>query len=196
MKLKKIMSFLKRTHYQKKLVFIRYTYSLLKKRGFGNLGKHSFIWKPIFLSGTKYYFIGNNVEIWHNARIEAIDNWEKVKYSPRLLIGDNVHIGQDCHITVAQSIEIEEDVVCAPRVMITDISHDFDDLSKPVLNQGLSAKPVKICKGAFIGANSVILPGITIGKHAVIGANSVVSHNVPDYAIAVGVPSRIIRERG
>ena len=50
-----------------------------------------------------------------------------------------------------------------------------------------------ICKGAWIGAGSTILPGVTIGKHAIVGAASVVTKSVPDYAVAVGNPAKVIK---
>ena len=56
-------------------------------------------------------------------------------------------------------------------------------------------KPVLIKEGAFIGINSVIMPGVTIGKHAVIGANSVVTKDVPPFAVVGGVPAKIIKYR-
>ena len=83
--------------------------------------------------------------------------------------------------------------VCSARVTITDINHDTDNCEIAVLEQGLSTKPVLIKEGAFIGINSVIMPGVTIGKHAVVGANSVVTKDVPDYVTVVGAPARIIR---
>lgn len=66
-------------------------------------------------------------------------------------------------------------------------NHDFYD--RPIL----PCKPILICKGAWVGAGATILPGIRIGKHAVVGAASVVTKDVPDYAVAVGNPARVIK---
>ena len=60
-------------------------------------------------------------------------------------------------------------------------------------NSVLTLKPVVIKKDAWVGAGATILPGVTIGKHAVIGAASVVTHDVPDYAVAVGNPARVVK---
>lgn len=104
-----------------------------------------------------------------------------------------MNIGQNLHLTCAEKIIIEDNVVCSARVIITDNNHETDNCEIAVLNQGLITKPVLIKEGAFIGINSVIMPGVTIGKHAVVGANSVVTKDVPDYVTVVGAPARIIR---
>lgn len=69
------------------------------------------------------------------------------------------------------------------------ISNNHDPYDLPVL----TCKPVLIKESAWIGAGATILPGVCIGKHAVIGAASVVTKDVPDYAVAVGNPARVIR---
>lgn len=196
MDFRKIRKFLRKNRYEKKLSIVRNTYAVFHRHEFGAIGKGAYLWEPIFLSGTPYIYLGNKVGIWKHARIEAIDEWEGQYFSPRLTIGDNVTIGQNCHITVAESIIIEKDTVCSARVTITDISHVTDNDDLAVLNQGIVTKPVRICEGAFIGINVTVLPGVTVGKHAVVGANSVVTKDVPDYATAVGVPAKIIKING
>lgn len=192
MDLTKIKKFWGKDQYEKKLAIIRNTYAVLHYHRFGAIGKKTFFCDPIFLSGTRYMYLGDRVGIWHHARVEAIDEWEGQRFMPKLIIGDNVNIGQNCHITLAESIIIEKNVVCSARVTITDISHMIDDIERAVLDQGLMTSPVKICEGAFIGINSTILPGVTIGRHAVVGAGSVVTKDVPDYTTVAGVPARVI----
>ena len=75
----------------------------------------------------------------------------------------------------------------AANAQIISNNHDPYDLSV------LTLKPVVIKKGAWVGAGATILPGVTVGKHAVIGAASVVTHDVPDYAVAVGNPARVVK---
>jgi acetyltransferase-like isoleucine patch superfamily enzyme len=79
-------------------------------------------------------------------------------------------------------------------VYISDHGHEFHDVSKPIACQSIrKVAEVKIGANTWIGKNSVILPGVTIGKHCVIGANAVVSHDIPDYSVAVGVPAKVIQ---
>lgn len=188
----KLIKFLKKGKYEKKQSIVRNTYAFFHKRKFGAIGKGSYIWKPLFLSGTRYYYLGNNVEIWPGVRIEAIDEWEGERFTPKLEIGNNVIIGQDCHITLAERIIIEDNVLCTSRVTITDISHVTEDKRKAVVNQAITTNPTRICEGAFIGVNAVIFPGVTIGKHAVVGANSIVSKDVPDYGMVAAAPAKEI----
>lgn len=189
MKIEKILKFLKMNKYERSLSICRNTYAFLNRKKFSRIGKKSYFMKPIFLSGTKYIEMGEDVGIWQNARVEVIDEWNGEIFTPKLIIGDHVKIGQNLHLTCAECVEIEKDVVCSSNVLITDINH-MTDKSIAVLEQGITTSTVRICEGAFIGAYATILPGVTIGKHAVVGANSVVTKDVPDYATVMGVPAK------
>lgn len=189
----KIKKFIKMNGYEKYRSIIRNTYCYLNRFKFASIGKKSYFLKPIFISGAKYISMGNDVGVWHHARIELIDEWNNQQFSPKLEIGNHVNIGQDLHLTCAESIIIEQNVVCSARVTITDISHVTKDKTIAVLDQGIVTNPVRICKGAFVGINATILPGVTIGKHAIIGANSVVTCDIPDFATAVGAPAKVVK---
>jgi acetyltransferase-like isoleucine patch superfamily enzyme len=93
----------------------------------------------------------------------------------------------------SSTITIEDDVLFGPNVSVYSSTHKYDDPSLPIKDQGYTVKPVLLKKGCWIGINVVILPGVTIGKNAVIGANSVVNSDIPDFAVAVGSPARIIK---
>lgn len=193
--LKKIVKLIKMNPYEKKRSWVRNTYPIFHKNKYGSIGKKSYFLNPMFISGTPNIFLGEDVGIWDQARVEMIEKWHGQIFSPRLVIGDHSNIGQNLHLTCAERIEIEKDVVITARVTITDIIHETGGFDKTVLEQPLYTKPVKICQGAFIGINAVIMPGVTIGKHAVVGANSVVTKDVPDYAVVAGAPAKVIRER-
>jgi acetyltransferase-like isoleucine patch superfamily enzyme len=97
--------------------------------------------------------------------------------------------------SIGRSITIEDDVLVGCGVHIYVENHAFNDLSKPIIDQGHSqAQEVILKKGCWIGANAIILPGVTIGKNSVIGAGSVVTKSIPDGVIAAGIPARIIKE--
>ena len=80
-----------------------------------------------------------------------------------------------------------DDVQIAANVSLISNNHDLYDRAI------LTCKPVLICKGSWIGANAVILPGVRVGKHAIVGAGAVVTKDVPDYAVAVGNPAKVIK---
>lgn len=179
--------------YEKKLSICRNLYSYIYKRKFCAIGRKSYILNPIFLSGLKYASMGYGTGIWNHARIEVIDEWNGELFSPKLIVGNNVNIGQNFHLACAESIIIQDDVLISSGVFITDLDHITADKTKAVLEQGICTKPVQIGEGTFIGKGCMILSGVTIGKHCVIGANTVVTKDIPDYATAVGSPARVIK---
>ena len=114
---------------------------------------------------------------------------------PVLLIGDGCYIGRFCHINASIGVTIEDRVLIADRVYISDIDHEYRKTELPVIAQGVCSKgPVLLKTGCWIGAGAVILPGVTIGRNAVVGANSVVTKSIPDFAVAGGVPARVLKE--
>ncbi len=94
---------------------------------------------------------------------------------------DLVEIGEYVWVTAGAMI------LCHQR----DLAHY--EIGKPVMNCPLAYQCVKIKDGAHIGIGAILMPGVTIGKCAVVGAGAVVTKDVPDYAIAVGVPARVIK---
>lgn len=112
-----------------------------------------------------------------------------------LKIGHHCDIGRNSFLTAKKSIVLEEYVLLAPNVFISDHSHRYDDPHLPILlHTNTEPKPVRIKWGTWIGTNSVILPGVTIGAHCVIGANSVVNRSMPDYSVAVGSPAKVVKK--
>jgi acetyltransferase-like isoleucine patch superfamily enzyme len=89
---------------------------------------------------------------------------------------------------------IGEGSVCSQNCFISGQSHHYQDVSKNFLRQGVETQQVVIGKNVWIGANSVILPGIKIGNNSVIGAGSTVIENIPPYSVAVGNPAKIIKQ--
>ncbi len=102
-------------------------------------------------------------------------------------IGRNVTVMNGCLIMSAGGITIEDDVQIAANVQLISNNHDLYERNV------ITCRPVRICKGAWIGAGSTILPGVTVGKHAIVGAASVVTKSVPDYAVVVGNPAKVIK---
>jgi acetyltransferase-like isoleucine patch superfamily enzyme len=115
----------------------------------------------------------------------------------RISFGDNIHIGSRSHIWAGPSvgrITIGDDVLIGPDVMITAASYRFDDGS-PVTSQVMDEGDINIGNDVWLGAKVVVLPGVTIGVGAIVGASAVVTKNIPDFAIAVGIPARVVGQR-
>ena len=106
----------------------------------------------------------------------------------QLVIGKNVYVNSGSLLMARGGISIEDDVLIAANVQIISNNHD------PYDRAVLTCKPALIKKGAWIGAGASIMPGVTVGKYAIIGAASVVTHDVPDYAVAVGSPAKVIKQ--
>lgn len=113
---------------------------------------------------------------------------------PTVVIGDEAYIGRGVHINAKREVVIESGVLIADHVYIGDDSHVFKDRSRTISSQGTVFRgAVRIGSGAWLGHGVVVLPGVRIGRNAIVGANAVVTRDVPDYAIAAGVPAQIVR---
>ncbi len=111
-------------------------------------------------------------------------------------IGDRCLIGRHSSIVGHFDIVIEDDVFFGPNVYVTDQNHAIDDPTVPIGRQSRPEAPVVIGAGSWLGANVVVLPGVTIGRHVAVGAGSVVTHDLPDFTVAVGSPARVVQRRG
>ena len=113
--------------------------------------------------------------------------------APHLNMGDGTYIGRFSSVACASEIVIGNDVLISDRVFITDHLHGFSDIAKPISCQPMySPGPVIIGCGTWIGIGACVLPNVKIGRNCVIGANAVVTHDIPDYQVAVGAPARIV----
>ena len=108
-----------------------------------------------------------------------------------LLIGNNTRVG--IGNTIIGPVTISDNVNIGQNVTISGLNHNYEDPSKTISEQGVGTSPIKIENDVWIGANSVVLPGIQIGNHSIIGAGSVITKDVPSYSVAVGNPARIIK---
>jgi len=113
-----------------------------------------------------------------------------------LHIGSRVVFGQMVNIAAGQSVTLEDGALIGPMSHIRDTDHAFDNTKRvSVATYPGQSAPIVIKRGAWLGANVHVLKGVTIGEGAVIGAGSVVTKDVPDMAVAVGVPAKVIRFR-
>ena len=111
-----------------------------------------------------------------------------------LVIGNNSVIGMRSGIVAHESIEIGDDVWFGQEIYVTDANHGYSDPATPPGKQLGDHTPVVIGDGCWIGHGSVILAGVTLGKHVVVAAGSVVRASFPDHSVIGGVPAKLIRE--
>jgi acetyltransferase-like isoleucine patch superfamily enzyme len=108
---------------------------------------------------------------------------------------DGANVGFNCEIFSASAVRIGRDTLVAAYCYVIGGDHDFADPSQPVLAQGRRSAGVTVGAGAWLGAGAKILDGVTIGDGAVIGAAALVRDAVPAWAIAVGIPAKVIGVR-
>ena len=109
-----------------------------------------------------------------------------------VIIGDHTRVG--LHNTVIGPVQIGSHVNLAQGITVTALNHNFCDKDLRIDEQGVSTAPVTIGDDIWIGANAVILPGVTIGNHSVVAAGAVVTKDVPPHSLVAGVPAKIIKE--
>ena len=146
--------------------------SWLCKKKFKSFGKGSEFRAGAYAVETDKILIGKNVTIRPGTMLFAtpFDTADLAQ----IVIEDYALIGSGVHVYVS--------------------NHRFSDTNVPIYFQGHSeVSCVHIKRGCWVGANSIILPGVTIGKNSVIGAGSVVTKSIPDFAVAVGSPAKVIK---
>jgi len=115
-------------------------------------------------------------------------------FEPYINIGDRVTATAALQVVAFKEIVIEDDVMFAANVFVSDGSHGTTTGETPYKYQGITnIAAIRIGRGSWIGQNTVIMPGVTIGELAVIGANSVVTRDVPARSVAVGAPARVVK---
>lgn len=109
-----------------------------------------------------------------------------------VIIGDHTRVG--LHNTIIGPVTIGSHVNLAQGITVTALNHNFEDTNKRIDEQGISTNPVIIEDDIWIGANAVILPGVTIGHHSVVAAGAVVTKDVPPHSLVAGVPAKIMKQ--
>ncbi len=158
------------------------------------LGTH---WRLYFkstmlkLCKKKFMYFADSAEIRPGAYVigcSQISLGERVVLRPASMLHGETN-------SLKQSIIIEDDVLIGSGVQIYVENHRFMDYNKSIIDQGHNQSlQVILKKGCWIGANAILLPGVTIGINSVIGAGSIVTKSIPDYCVAVGNPAKIVKK--
>ena len=112
-----------------------------------------------------------------------------------LTIGAKTVFGQECTISAYQHIWIGRECIVADRVMMIDFDHGMVEVERPIREQGIYKRDVRIGHNVWIGYGACVLRGVTVGENAVIGTNSVLTKDVPANAVVGGIPARVLRMR-
>jgi len=117
----------------------------------------------------------------------------RAEIAPNCIVGNDSELGTRCMIQ--SNVEIGNNVIMGPDVKIYSRNHKSDRIDIPIQKQGKEFLETKIGNDVWLGANVLILPGVTIHDHSIIAAGSVVTKDVPEYALAGGVPAKILKFR-
>jgi UDP-2-acetamido-3-amino-2,3-dideoxy-glucuronate N-acetyltransferase len=133
--------------------------------------------------------IGAGTKIWHFCHVSS-----GAHVGDKCVIGQNVFIGNvtigngvriQNNVSVYDGVTLEDYVFCGPSCVFTNVINPRSEV-----NRKHEFRPTRVKRGATIGANSTIICGNTIGSYVMIGAGAVVTTDLPDYALALGVPAR------
>jgi acetyltransferase-like isoleucine patch superfamily enzyme len=155
------------------------------------LGRRVFIGQYACLDAgclDSFIRLGDDV---HVARFAVLRSGER-----GITVHDNVGINARSFLDGNGGVEIGPNTLLSPGVQCISGNHVFDDRETPIRYQGTAYGKVTIGEDCWLGTNVVVLPGVTIGRGAVIGAGAVVTSDVPEFAVALGIPARVVGERG
>ena len=177
----------------------------------GSCGRNVVFGQNVVLRHPHKIHIGNNVVIDDNCLLDAKGDANRgIRIGHGVFVGrnsilsckngdidlaDGANIGFNCEIFSASRVRIGANVLMAAYAYIIGGDHDFSNAGASVLEQARVSAGVDVGEGAWLGAGAKILDGVSIGAHAIVGAGAVVRAAVPERAIAVGVPARVVSTR-
>jgi UDP-2-acetamido-3-amino-2,3-dideoxy-glucuronate N-acetyltransferase len=136
--------------------------------------------------------LGAGTRVWHFAHVcagarigEACSLGQGVYVGNDVLIGRNVKIQNN--VSVYDAVTLEDDVFCGPSMVFTNVYNP-----RSAVTRKNEYRRTLVRQGATLGANCTIVCGATVGRYAFVGAGAVVNHDVPDFALMVGVPAKQI----
>jgi len=160
--------------------------ALLLSPTFGRLRMPSYLGSPVILIGSRNIFIDRRVRILPGLRAET-------HHGGTIYIEENVSIGQDFHITAMGDLTIGAGTVITGCVMVTDVDHEYRDITRNVLQQKFIHSRTQIGRNCFLGMGARIQAGTILGDGCVVGTNAVVRGEFPAHCVIVGAPARVVK---
>ena len=141
------------------------------------------------------------LEIGRNATLR-IGRWAWIGHGCKIRvhegevsIGAKTVIGQECTISAFQRVSVGRECIIADRVMLIDFDHGVIEVDRPIRQQGIYKRDVRVGHNVWIGYGACILRGVSVGDNAIVGTRAVVTRPFPDNAVLGGVPAQLIRMR-
>lgn len=132
----------------------------------------------------------------HLGRWSWIGHGTKIRcHEGEVRIGAKSVLGQECTISAFQRVEIGRECILADRVMLIDFDHGVVEEERPIRDQGIYKRDVRVGHNVWVGYGVSFLRGVTVGDNAIVGTSSVVTKDVPANAVVGGVPAKLLRMR-
>jgi len=151
--------------------------------------------------GIAFVCPGVTFEIGRDARVH-LGRWSWIGHGTKIRahegevrIGAKTVLGQECTISSFQHVSIGRECILADRVMLIDFDHGVVEVERPIREQGIYKRDVRVGHNVWVGYGACILRGATVGDNAIVGTSTVVTKDVPDNAVVGGVPARVLRMR-
>jgi acetyltransferase-like isoleucine patch superfamily enzyme len=132
-------------------------------------------------------YLGRWSWIGHGTKIRA--------HEGEVHIGAKSVLGQECTISSFQHVSIGRECIVADRVMLIDFDHGVVEVERPVREQGIYKRDVRVGHNVWMGYGACVLRGVTVGDNAIVGTSTVITKDVPDNAVVAGIPARVLRMR-
>ena len=151
--------------------------------------------------GIAFVCPGVTFEIGRDARVH-LGRWSWVGHGTKIRahegevrIGAKTVLGQECTISAFQHVSIGRECILADRVMLIDFDHGVVEVERPIREQGIYKRDVRVGHNVWVGYGACILRGAHVGDNAIVGTSTVVTRDVPENAVVGGVPARVLRMR-
>lgn len=165
----------------------------LRHAGNVRLGRGVYLDHGVYLHATRGGIeIGDRTTVMHNTELHVF-NFRDLPHA-FIKIGRDSFIGESVVIRGQGGVDIHDSVLIAPQAKILAVNHNFHDISRPIIEQGITGRGIVIENGAWIGAGAVVLDGVRVGRGAVVGANAVVTRDVPPHTVVVGSPAKVVKD--
>lgn len=139
--------------------------------------------------------IGRDAKV-HLGRWSWIGHGTKIRaHEGEVHIGAKSVLGQECTISAFQHVSIGRECIVADRVMLIDFDHGVVEVERPIREQGIYKRDVRLGHNVWIGYGACFLRGVTVGDNAIVGTSTVVTRDVPANAVVAGAPARLVRMR-
>ena len=191
-------------------IFGSYIRPLIYKSLLANVGKGCLIERNVRIDNPSGIYLSDRVFIGENCLISPGSQKGEVHFESdifiaplcgfkafgcKISIGKHVHFSRNTFINGRGGVEIGQDSLFGPNVVLMTTNHVFTDVNIPIRQQGVQSAAIKIENDVWLGSNVLVMPGVTIKTGAVVAAGAVVTKDIPEFSIAAGVPARVIKKR-